>query len=209
MNHDKILILDLDGTVTTHSTWVRLNTAMGISPEQDDELFQQYTDGLLSYIDWTKKLIAIYTSNRAPLTRQQLVQLADDIELRTDTEEFIQSAKVKGYKIFLVSGSVDVLVERVAKRIHADGWLSCSKAVFEGDTFIDIVAMGDEGPAKITLLNEAGITLSKNTISVGGGDNEKELFALTKGILIGNNQTLLPLAWQEVNTLTEAIDVLP
>lgn len=59
------------------------------------------------------------------------------------------------------------------------------------------------------IMNEAGIELTENTISIGDGGNEKELFELTKGILIGNNQTLLPLAWKQVNTLTEAVDLLP
>lgn len=209
MNHNKTLILDLDGTVTTHSTWVALNTAMGVTPEQDDELFQQYVSGTLPYTDWTKKLIDIYHGNHSPLTKQELVQLTDQIELRTDAKEFVQLAKDKGYKVILVSGSVDVLVERVAERINADSWLSCSKAVFEGDTFLDLVSMGDEGPAKIKLVGDAGIELSANTISVGDGGNEKELFELTNGILIGNNQTLLPLAWKQVNTLTEAVNLLP
>ncbi len=209
MNHDKTLILDLDGTVTAHSTWVALNTAMGVTPEQDGELFQQYVSGTLPYIDWTKKLIKIYKNNHSPLTKQELVQLADEIELRTDAKEFVQSAKEKGYKVILVSGSVDVLVERVAERINTNAWLSCSKAVFEGDTFLDLVSMGDEGPAKIKLVKEAGIELSENTISVGDGGNEKELFELTKGILIGDNQILLPLSWKQVNTLAEAVDLLP
>ena len=209
MNHDKTLILDLDGTVTTHSTWVALNTAMGVTPEQDDELFQQYVNGSLPYIDWTKKLIDIYHSNHSPLTKQELVQLADEIELRTDAKEFVQSAKEKGYKVILVSGSIDVLVERVAERINTDGWLSCSKAVFEEDAFLDLISMGDEGPAKIKLVRDAGIELSETTISVGDGGNEKELFELTTGILIGDNQTLLPLAWKQVQTLTEAVDLLP
>jgi HAD superfamily phosphoserine phosphatase-like hydrolase len=208
MKHDKVLILDLDGTVTPQSTWVALNTAIGVTPEQDGELFQQYVNGTLPYTDWTRKLIEIYKSNNSPLAKQQLVQLADDIELRTDAGEFVQSAKAKGYKVILVSGSVDVLVERVAERINAIGWLSCSKAVFEGDTFLDLVSMGDEGPAKIKLVRDAGIELSENTISVGDGGNEKELFELTTGILIGNNTTLLPLAWKQVNTLTEAVDIL-
>jgi HAD superfamily phosphoserine phosphatase-like hydrolase len=209
MNHDKTLILDLDGTVTTHSTWVALNTAMGVTPEQDDELFQQYVNGKLPYIDWIKKLIEIYQNNHSSLTKQQLVQLADDIELHTDAVDFVQSAKARGYRVILVSGSVDVLVERVAERISADSWLACSKAIFEGDTFLNLVSMGDEGTAKIKLVRDFGIELSENTISVGDGGNEKELFELTTGILIGNNKTLLPLAWKQVNNLTEATDVLP
>lgn len=43
----KTLTLDLDGTVTPHSTWEDLNTALGITTEQDKELFEQYLAGTL------------------------------------------------------------------------------------------------------------------------------------------------------------------
>lgn len=204
----KALILDLDGTVTPHSTWVTLNTAFGITTKQDEELFEQYRQGTLPYLDWTKKLIEHYQNNQSPLTREHLIQLAENIELRTDAIDFVQTAKVKGYVVILVSGSVNVLVEHIAKKLGANDWLACSKAVFEGDTLIDLVSMGDEGPAKMKLVTEAGIELSKNTISVGDGGNEKELFEVTKGILLGNNQTLLPLAWKSVDSLTEAIELI-
>lgn len=204
----KALILDLDGTVTPHSTWVALNTAFGITPEQDETLFEQYRQGLLPYLEWTKQLVEIYRSNNSPLTKKQLIQLADDIELHKDAKDFVQAAKDKNYKVILVSGSVDVIVERIAERLNSDDWLSCSKVVFEEDVLIDLVSMGDEGPAKIKLIQEAGIELSEDTISVGDGGNEKELFEIIKGILIGNNQTLLPLAWKRVDSLTEAADLL-
>jgi HAD superfamily phosphoserine phosphatase-like hydrolase len=204
----KTLILDLDGTVTKHSTWKILNTALGITPEQDEELFQQYNRGELLYLDWTKKLVDLYHSNNSPLTKSDLVGLAQDIELRPDALDFVRTTKEKGYIVVLVSGSVDVLVETIANRLNTDSWLACSKAVFENDTLIDIVSMGDEGPAKLKLVTYAGIELSANIVSVGDGANEKELFERTRGILLGNSQTLLPLAWRRVDTLTEAIELI-
>ncbi|MBP6974799.1 MAG: HAD-IB family phosphatase [Candidatus Pacebacteria bacterium] len=204
----KTLILDLDGTVTKHSTWKILNTALGITPDQDDELFQQYYQGKLSYLDWTKQLIELYRSNNSPLTREHILKLAEDVELRPDAISFVQAAKENGYFVILVSGSVDVIVEHIANKLGTDQWLSCSKAIFENDTLIDIVSMGDEGPAKLKLVTYAGIELSANIVSVGDGANEKELFERTRGILLGNSQTLLPLAWRRVDTLTEAIELI-
>lgn len=204
----KTLILDLDGTVTQHSTWEALNTAFGITAEQDKELFEQYQAGTLQYLDWTKKIVDLYKENNSPLTKQQLVHLAESIELSPDALDFVKKAQEKGYVVVLVSGSVDVLVEAIAKRLNIDKWLACSKAVFEHEMLIDLVSMGDEGPAKIKLVSEAGIDLSENTISVGDGGNEKELFELTTGILIGDNQTLLPLAKMKVSNLTEVLDLI-
>jgi len=205
---EKTLILDLDGTVTKHSTWEVLNTSFGITPEMDKELFEQYQTGTLQYLDWIKKLVDLYKSNNSPLTKQQLIQLAEDIELSPDAVDFVKIAKEKGYVVVLVSGSVDVMVETIAKRLNANSWLACSKAVFENEMLVNLLSMGDEGPAKIKLVNEAKIDLSDNTISIGDGGNEKELFELTTGILIGNNQTLLPLAKMRVDSLTEALSLI-
>jgi len=205
---EKTLILDLDGTVTNHSTWEVLNSALGITVEQDKELFEQYQAGTLPYFDWIKKLVDLYNNSNAPLTKQQLVQLAEDIELSPDAEDFVKTAQEKGYSVALVSGSVDVLVETIANKLNTNSWLACSKAVFEDDTLIDLISMGDEGPAKIKLVSEAGIILSEDTISVGDGGNEEELFELTTGILIGNNQTLIPLAKMRANNLTEAMSLI-
>jgi HAD superfamily phosphoserine phosphatase-like hydrolase len=204
----KTLILDLDGTVTPHSTWAILNTAFGITAEQDNELFEQYQTGTLPYFDWTKQIIDLYKKNNSPLTKQQLIQLAENIELSPDAVDFVKITKEKGYVVVLVSGSVDILVETIANRLNTDSWLACSKAVFEDNVLVDLVSMGDEGPAKIKLVNEAGINLSKNTVSVGDGGNEKELFELTTGILIGSNQTLLPLAKMRVDSLTDILKLI-
>jgi len=205
---EKTLILDLDGTVTTHSTWEVFNSALGITVEQDKELFEQYRAGTLPYFDWIKKLVDLYKNNNAPLTKQQLIQLAEDIELSPDAEDFVRTAQEKGYSVALVSGSVDVLVETIANKLNIDSWLACSKAVFEDGTLIDLISMGDEGPAKIKLVSKAGIILSEDTISVGDGGNEKELFELTTGILIGDNQTLIPLAKMRASSLTEAMSLI-
>lgn len=204
----KTLILDLDGTVTYNSTWQILNAALGITTEKDEELFEQYRQGTLSYLDWIKKLVGLYHANNYPLTKRQIVQLAEDVELRSDAISFVRLAKEKGYIVVLVSASVDVIVEHIAKRLGADNWLSCSKAIFENDILIDLISMGDEGPAKLKLVTEAGIKFSDTTISVGDGANEKELFERTKGILLGSNQTLLPLAWKRVDSLTEAAELI-
>lgn len=204
----KTIILDLDGTVTTQSTWFELNTAFGITPEQDEELFRQYHEGTLSYTDWNQQLVELYRSSSTPQTRSDLEQLADRIELRPDATAFVQTAKEKGYSVVLVSGSVDVLVERIATRLGTDAWLACSQAIFENEVLTDVVSLGDEGQAKIKLVEEVGIELTKETISIGDGSNDIELFTRTTGIMLGDNQALQAVAKQRVDSLREAISLI-
>ena len=117
-----------------------------------------------------------------------MVTLAQSLELRTDAESFVETAKDKGYTVVLISGSVDTLVEVIAQRLATHSWLACTKSVFKNNTLIDLRSMGDEGPAKVALVTEAGIQFSEQTVAIGDGGNEKELFMATKGILIGNTK---------------------
>lgn len=205
---EKTLILDLDGTLTPQATWVVFNTALGITPAQDEALFRQYRQGSLTYQEWITQLLEIYHNN-TPVTKDTLIEQADAIQLHADAKAFVQNARDKHYRVILLSGSVDIMVERIAKRLGIDMWLACTQAVFADNVLVDIVPMGDERSAKVELVKNAGIELSERTISIGDGGNMTELFANTKGILIGNNETLLPLAWQQVDSLTEAAALLP
>lgn len=207
-NQEKILIIDLDGTITPTSTWEAFNTALGITAEQDQALFTQYKNGTLSYTAWIEQLVLHYKQSGIVATKQDIETLASTVAMFPDATTVVQTAKEKGYTTILVSGSVDTIVATIAKRVGVDLWLACSKACYENDVLTGIESTGDEARAKITLLTNAGIHLSKEVISIGDGGNDELIFKETKGILIGTNKILLPLAYAQVTTLTEALNYL-
>ena len=205
----KVIFFDLDGTLTPESSWYLLNLRLGITPEEDKELFDKYLKESIQYNDWTKELFRIHKS-RGSITRDELISFIETIELRPDALSTISTLQEKGYTIVLVSGSVDLIVEYMAKRLGIKEWLACSRLVFdEQGVLSDIVSTGDEADSKYGLvmkyLSDHSLTPG-DAIAVGDGGNEWELFKAMKGILLGSNEKLMPLAWKQVNHLSEIID---
>lgn len=202
----KLIFIDLDGTLTPRSTWLELNLTLGITAEEDHALFQQYLESTLNYEDWNRALVQLYKS-RSPVTKAQLLAFAETVELRPDAISTVKALQEKGYRVVVLSGSVDLIAETVAKRIGANDWRSTSKLKFdEQGILIDIIASGDEAPAKEKLA-EAYVATYEYTLSdsytIDDGGNGIELFKRMKGILLGNNKTLEPIAWKQVQPLSE------
>ena len=206
METQKLIIFDLDGTLTPFSTWEIFNTRLGITPEDDFRLFTLYKEGKLAYKDWTMELISIYKKN-GTVTKTDLEEMAGDIALRPEAQAAINSAKSKGYHIVLVSGAIDIVVRAMAARLGIGEWFATNKAIFNDDNeLIGIESMGDESPAKLELVKvwclKSGFDMNE-VIAVGDGGNEHDLFKETKGILLGNNAELAPIAWKKVESLSE------
>mgnify|MGYP000305274543 CR=1 FL=1 len=202
----KTIFFDLDGTLTIHSTWYALNVRLGITPEEDRDLFERYLKGGFSYDLWTASLVEIYRA-RSVVTRSDIVALAQSVELRSDAQEVVNALTQKGYHIVILSGSVDTIVETIAKRLGVTEWYSTSRLVFnENDQLVDIIASGDEAPAKDILAKryaqDEGVVLA-DCYTIDDGGNGLELFKNTQGILLGDNEMLKPFAKHVVATLSE------
>lgn len=207
----KVIFFDLDGTLTPGSTWLLLNQRLGITPEEDKYLFEQYLDQKLEYNNWTKELFRIHQS-RGQVTKNELVSFIETIELRPDALSTIQTLQSKGYTVVLVSGSVDLIVEEMAKRLGIVEWLACSQLAFdEKGTLSDIISTGDEADSKLGLvlnyLSHHNLSPA-DAVAVGDGGNEWELFKVMKGVLLGANEKLKPLAWKQVENLSEIVTIL-
>jgi hydroxymethylpyrimidine pyrophosphatase-like HAD family hydrolase len=68
-----------------------------------------------------------------------------------------------------------------------------------------------ERAAKLELISnfclQNGFDLSE-TIAVGDGGNDLEIFKNTKGVLLGDNAELLPVAWKQIHNLSELVDII-
>jgi len=207
-----LIVFDLDGTLTPTSSWEALNALLGISTEDDYRLFKEYTSGTLEYTDWIAQLVEIHKKTGKTVARTEIESLAHTISLSEGAQETVQYAKDKGYETVLISGSVNTIVEIMAQRLGIAEWRACSTVMYNVESgLIDIVSMGDERLAKLNVLKtyceKRGYAL-ENTITVGDGGSELEIFKHTKGILIGNNAELAPVAWKQVANLSEIKEML-
>ena len=212
-NMKPLICFDLDGTLTKESTWKLLNLRLGITQEQDSQLFHQYlAGGVLNYKEWLNQLVALHKSAGKSVPKGEIVALAREMELADYACEIVKEVKDKGYEVLLLSGGVDTIVETAAERLGFTNWRACSKIIYnEQGVFENIETMGDERDAKLSLLEEfchdKGYTLSQ-TICIGDGGNELSIFKETKGILVGNNTELRDVAWKQVATLNEITELI-
>ncbi|MEO5646689.1 MAG: HAD-IB family phosphatase [Candidatus Paceibacterota bacterium] len=207
----KLLCFDLDGTLTPFSTWEAFNASIGISPEQDQELFNKYKAEGLSYHEWMIELMRLYKEN-GKVTKADIEKAADDIALRPDAITAIADAKEKGYQVIMLSGAVDIMAKSLAARAGIGEWFATNKAVFnENNELVDIETGGDEREAKLLLLKEFCLKNDyelSEVIEVADGGNDTELFKVVKGIQLGENKELASLAWKQINTLSELAALL-
>ncbi|MDB5254808.1 MAG: putative phosphoserine phosphatase [Candidatus Nomurabacteria bacterium] len=207
----KLICFDLDGTLTPFSTWEAFNTRLGISPEDDYRLFSQYKEGTLDYKAWIIELVRLYKENGV-ITKKDIEDTANDIVIRPEAEAAIADAKEKGYHVIMISGSIDAMAKPLAATLKIGEWFATNKAVFnDNDELIDIEDGGHEREAKLLLLKEFCIKNDyelSDVITVADGGNDMELFQHTKGIVLGDSKELKPLAWKQIDTLSELKDLL-
>ena len=182
-----------------------------VTKEEDEALFTQYIQNNISYDGWIKKLVEIHTS-RGSITKTEILSLTGSIILRDGVLEMITDLHQKGFHTVLLSGSVDIIVEQIAKKIGVGTWEACSKIIFdENETLIDILSGGDEINKKEALsekyLQENGF-VDAEIYALGDGANDIALFKKYKGILIGENKHIEPIAWKKIHTLQEIKDLI-
>ncbi len=207
-----VIFFDLDGTLTPASTWYELNMWLGITPEQDKALFETYIKDGASYKAWMQALMELYRK-QSPVTKEAIIAWAHTIELRPDALETIGALKQAGYRVGIISGLVNVIVQTVAERLDITDVLFKNTAVWnDAGELIDIETL-DEGErdGKLHLMQafcaREGIELT-SVVCVEDGGNGLELFKHARGILLGENQELEPFAWKKVKSLAEIKDII-
>lgn len=208
---EKVIFIDLDGTLTLKSTWGLFNIRFGLTHEEDQELFDQYVAGTLTYKDWTARLVELYKAHGV-IHKKDILDFIEEIDFQPDALSTIQALQEKGYRLVVVSGSIDLFVEVLAQKLGINEYLACSQVFFDAnDIFTNMTSLGDEAPAKLKLVTEYANTHGfklENAYSIDDGGNGIELFKHTKGILVGNNEKLKTLAWKQVGNLSEIVELI-
>jgi HAD superfamily phosphoserine phosphatase-like hydrolase len=208
---EKVICFDLDGTLIEGTSWAEFNQSLGLTEEEDAHLFEEYKKGLISYTTWIDEIMTIYHKYN-PVHKEVIEALSILFPSRNGAEALIADAKEKGYTPVLLSGGVDAMVQKCAERFGIEHVFSTNELVFDEEGYLEsIVSMGDEAPAKVALLElfceKHGVAM-KEIICVGDGENDVELFKVTKGIQIGKHQALAEVAWKQVEELEEISAIL-
>ncbi len=205
----KIVLLDFDDTCTHgENSWIKLNQAMGVSPEIDLALFNAHYNGLLSYRHWVKTLEWHYKTNNNH-SKDKMRAIYNELEFVSGLSETTQALKDKGLTVGILSASLDVIVEQTKDHFGVDFVYSCNMARFDENgllTEMDCVEGKSDVDMKLNLLykiqRENKVKLHQ-IACLGDGFNERHIFEATqKGITFPGSK-LETMAWRVIDNISE------
>ena len=212
MSKFKLVCFDVDGTLVDGISWLLLTKGLGCLPQEHIDIFSRAKKGEISFTKGERMLTKIYKES-GNATRGFIKNLFFEIKPRPGAKEIVSYLK-KNYKVYLISGAIDIYVKEIAKQLEVDGFYANSSLKFaKNDILEKIYYRNNQGKIKVKQLNKLikklGINMDE-VIFVGDSDNDIEVFRETKhGIVVGlSSEKLKSVAWKIINSLEQIKDIL-
>ncbi len=206
----KLIVFDLNSTLIHEDTWARLNIALGMTEAEDKVLWDLNQQNLLTNDEWVAIVNRIFMA-RQRATKALIEQVVFSYTYTEGAKEIIDYVKQRGYTVALISGAMDLLVKHVAAELGIEHAKWCSEFMFGEDGWLDHFTYIDSDAAAkkqllLELCSELGIEPA-DTICVGDGANEAEMFGVSKGVTFEGSR-LQESAWRVVPSLKALQDIL-
>ncbi|MCU0653566.1 MAG: HAD-IB family phosphatase [Candidatus Pacebacteria bacterium] len=212
----KIVCFDVDGTLTeVKSSWEELTRGLALPADEISEIYYRTEDGSMSFAEGEKRLKDIFlTCENA--NREYITGLFEKMPLRKDAPGLINYLKSNDYLVYLVSGTIDMYVEMIAKQLNPDGFMSCWSFDFDKQNALsDIGYLGGVNQKHMKanylrgLSKDHGIPVNE-IFYAGDSSNDLEAFKMTgKGIAVEPfSEVLRPAAWRTVEDLDKIREIL-
>lgn len=204
MPNIKLICFDMDDTLIHQNSWYKLNLALGVTHEEDTQMYNAYATGELSYENWTKSLFALYQKH-GKANKAYIKNILSDFIINPEAYEVINYLKGKGYNLAIISGSFDILVDLVANELGILNQKGNTSLIYdENGILIDIKTYGDEGSAKLRHLKQIceniGVSVTE-CACVGDGANDLEMFKATGYGVTFPDSPIKDSAWKTINSL--------
>ena len=210
MSKPRLIVFDINHTLIEDNSWLNMNLALGVSKEEDRVLWSLNQEGILPNKTWVEVMNRLY-KERGKATRKNIETAIFTYTYRQGAKDLIMELKKQGYTVALLSGAMDLLVERIAKELDVDLFGFGSYLFFdESDNLKEMVYIAEDTELKKMLFLSFCRRLELNprdVVCVGDGDNEAELFKLSRGITFRGSK-LEAEAWKIVENLTDIPAIL-
>lgn len=233
----KVVCFDVDGTLVEGNSWFYLTKGLGGSEKEHLKIFHQFKKGKISLENAERLLLEMWRKSnkrskrimrrafsaflkmkfylkRNEITKEKVKKIFSEVKLKPEVKEVISYLKEKGYKIYLVSGAIDIYVEEIARKLKVDGFYASSSLGFDEKGILNrIYYQVNQGEAKVRQLEEIAKSLNislKEIVFVGDSDNDIDAFKITRhGIAVNSlNEELNKLAWKRISSLEEIKNIL-
>lgn len=213
MDKLKLVCFDVDGTLVEGASWRFLTKGLGCPTQYLQDTFSQAWKGEISFQEAERRLTRRYQKG-GKATHEYIEKIFSKVNPRQEAYGLVCCLKAKGYQICLVSGAVDIYVEKIAQKLGVDRFFATAGLEFDRAGKLKRIDYDpNQGEAKVRylkkLVRELGINI-KNVVFVGDSDNDIEVFKTTgHGIAVGTtNEELKGVAWKVVSSLTEIKEIL-
>jgi len=210
----KIICFDVNGTLVDQNSWDIFTSSEEIEKKLKDIFDDYYNDKIPLRDFWNHIALVLKSIGNANI--EYIRNHFDDVNvLKEGAEDLINYLKEKGYKIYLISCSIDIYLEELTRKLKLDGFFAGTKFIFdengellsiESECFED-KNFKEEKLRKVAEENNAEI---EDIIFVGDGENDIGAFKITKnGIAIDSEvEELRNIAWKNVKQLKEIKNIL-
>lgn len=202
----KLICFDLDETLIEKSSWKELGLAFGVSVEKDRELYREYKSGIITYDEWNSKILELYLEYGGA-NKENITKILSNYSYNKGVREAVSYLKEKGYILVLISGSIDIMVEIVAKDLGIKYFKANNNFVFdENDILQSIHSYGDDEGAKLAHLEAFCEMLDvdiKECAPIADGGNDIEMFERTGHGVTFRGSKIEDKAWKVIDSFSD------
>ncbi len=199
----KLVCFDLDGTIIENVTaWETLHDYFKVDGRRRAEAKRKFFNNEISYADWAHHDVGLWVEKK--VTKKEIIKAIGKMELINGARETLFALKKKGIKIAIISGSLDVVLEKtVPDYDEIFDYIFLTKLIFDkkGALKKSIPTMFDyehKATALKVIAKKEKIPL-KETMFIGDHDNDVDI-AKTAGFSIAFNS--------KSEELNRAVDVV-
>ncbi len=108
-----LICFDVDGTLVVHPrgkiVWEILNIRFTGTDEANLTRYVDYREGRIDYAEWVALDVEDWI--RAAATRDQILEAIGELKLIDGTHETLGELKRRGYKLAIISGTLDIVLD--------------------------------------------------------------------------------------------------
>ena len=167
MSQIKLVVFDMDGTIIEpRSSWAMIHDHFGTD---NSEMLQMYIDHKISDKEFVKADIALWNSKSdRPVNEEYINSILDKAKPRKGAEELIRSLHEENIKTLILSGGIQYLADKWAKKWNMDDALA-NDLIDDGEGNLTAIIKSsghNKGPVMEGMIEK--YNLSKNEIAAVG-----------------------------------------